>query len=451
MSATANGERIRHGEMKPPPLFGVSWRAAVLIALLVAASLWLSFRWLQPWPPRQLTIAAGPSGSLLLSHAERYREALAREGVTLIVRPTEGAGDNLGLLGDPNSGVDLAFVQGGQAGDPAARDVVMIASLYFQPMWIFMRRGEGVDTLAALAGRRVSTGMPGSGTHALAAPLLAANGVTSANATLIDLPSDRAKAAVNARQIDAAILVGGVRAPAIERALQDRSLVLVSLAHADAYAQRYRFLSRHTLYAGAIEFAPPLPDSDVALIATEVMLAARKDVNPAIVNLLLEVVRDAHDDQGYFEAAGEFPNVEQVDLPVSEDAVRHRRFGPSVMYRILPFWAAAFVERFVIIALPLLAVLVPVVRLLPSVLAWRVRSRIYRWYGELTLLEREVAAPTSGPPPIDRWLADLSRIERGVARINPPPNFASEAYTLREHIELVRRAAIARAASPGVV
>ena len=432
----------------PPALLGMTWRTAALLALLATACLWMSFRWLQPWPPRQLTIAAGPQHSLLLTHAEQYRDALAREGVTLVVRLTEGAGENMELLGDPQSGVDLAFVQGGQAGHVQAGKVVMIASLYFQPMWIFMRRGEAVDTLAALAGGRISTGMPGSGTHALVAPLLAASGVTLGNTRLIDLPSDRAQAALNARQIDAAFLVGGVRTPAVEAALQDQSLVLASLAYADAYAQRYRFLARRTLYAGAISFAPVAPEKDVALVATELMLAARSDINPAIVNLLLEVVRDVHDDQGFFETAGEFPNVEQVDLPVSEDAVRHRRFGPSILYRVLPFWAAAFFERFVIIVLPLLAVLVPVIRAFPSVLAWRIRSRIYRWYGELALLEREVAAPSVQPPPIDRWLADLQRIERAAARINPPASFASEVYTLREHIGFVRRAALARVAAP---
>lgn len=423
---------------------GYSWRAAALIVVLTALCIWASLQFLQPLPPRQLTIASGPSYSLFHRHAERYRAALEREGVTLIERPTEGAGENLALLADPTTGVDIAFLQGGQASASEARNLVMIASLYYQPLWIFVRRGEEIDSLAMLAGRRVATGMAGSGTHALAAPLLAANGVTPANATLIELPTDRAQASLNARQVDAAIFVGGVRTPAIAAALADPTLSLVSLAQVDAYPQRYPFLTRQTLYSGAIGFAPPLPPKDVALVTTEAMLAARDDINPAIVNLLLEVLRDVHDDQGFFERPGEFPNVEQVDLPVSPDAVRHRRFGPSLLYRYLPFWGATFVERFIIIVLPLLAVLVPVVRLLPHVVAWRVRSRIYRWYGELSLLEHEVASQNTNPP-IQKWLADVLRIERAAERFEPPASFASEAYTLREHIELVRRAILARA------
>jgi TRAP transporter TAXI family solute receptor len=424
------------------------WRFFALIAALAIGCLWLSFLYLQPLPPRTLTIASGPHYSLFHQHAERYREALKKEGVTLVERVTEGAGENLALLANPSSGVDIAFLQGGQAGSDEAKSLVMIASLYYQPLWIFVRRGEEIDSLSALAGRTISTGMPGSGTHALAAPLLAANGVTAENAKLVDLPTDRVQAALNARLIDAALIVGGAQLPAVTAALQDSTLVPISLAQADAYPQRYRYLTRRTLHAGTIRFKPLAPERDIALVATEAMLAAREDINPAIVNLLLEVLRDEHDDQGFFEAPGEFPNVDQVDLRVSPDAVRHRRFGPSLLYRFLPFWAATMVERFIIIVLPLLAVLVPIMRLLPAVVAWRVRSKIYRWYGELALLEREVAT-RSDSPPIEKWLTDLQRIERAAERVSPPANYASEVYTLREHIEFVRRAVLVRAAAPG--
>jgi hypothetical protein len=232
--------------------------------------------------------------------------------------------------------------------------------------------------------------------------------------------------------------------PAVAAALADPALDLVSLASADAYAQRYRYLSRRTLYGGAISFVPPVPSRDVALITTEAMLAARSTVHPAIINLLLETIRDEHDDQGYFETPGEFPNWDQVDLPVSPDAIRHKRFGPSPLYKYLPFWVATFVERFVIIVLPLLVVVLPVVQQLPKVINWRARSGIYRWYGELKLLEREVAL-RRGDPPIEKWLSDLDRIERAAEQIRTPASLASESYTLREHIRLVRSAVMAKA------
>jgi TRAP-type uncharacterized transport system substrate-binding protein len=367
-----------------------AWQVGIIVALLAAGCLWISFQFIEPVPSRQIVIASGPEGGLFHRHAQRYRESMERHGVAVIKRMTEGAGENMRLLSDPSSGVDIGFVQGGQAGGPEAKGVVMIVSLHYQPLWIFVQADERFDPLAALAGRTVAVGMTGSGTIVLATPLLAASGVTENNAKLAHMPVDRTRSALHTGEVDAAFLVGGVRSAAVTEALTDPTLELVSLAHANAYPQRYPYLSRRTLYSGAISFAPVVPARDIALITTEAMLAARDTLHPAIVNLLLETMRDEHEDQEFFEAPGEFPNVEQVDLPVSQDAMRHKRFGPSLLYRYLPFWVATFVERFIIIVLPLMLVVLPVIHCLPQVLNWRARSRIYRWYGELRLLERDV-------------------------------------------------------------
>ncbi len=426
-----------------------SWRIPALVAALTAACLWISFQFLEPIPPRTIVVASGPASSLYHQHAQRYREALARHGVRVVERMTEGAGENLRLLGDRASGVDIGFVQGGQGNSPEAAGVVMLASLYFQPLWIFTRKGQPIDSLVALKGRTVSIGMLGSGTNVLALPLLAASGVTADNTRLVHTPTDQARTALVNGDVDAAIMVGGARTPHVAAALGDASLELANLSQAEAFAQRWHHLARRTLYAGAVSFVPTDPPRDVALVMTEAMLAARHDLHPAIVNLLLETIRDEHDDQGYFEASGEFPNVEQVDLPVSAAALRHQRFGPSLLYRYLPFWVATVLEAFIIIVLPLLIIVLPVVRFLPSVMRWRVRSRIYRWYGELKLLERDVEL-RRGTLPIEKWLADLDRIEQAAGQVRTPDSFASESYTLREHIALVRRSVLARAggASP---
>ena len=424
------------------------WRVIAVGVVLVAGCLWVSFRFLEPIPPRKIVLASGPASSLYHLHAQSYKEALAREGVTLEERMTDGAGDNLRLLLDRNSGVDVGFVEGGVARFPEANSVVMVASLYYEPLWIFVRRGEPIDALAQLAGKRIGMDAPGSGTHAMALPLLAASNVTPANSSMLQMPPEQAIGALKIGYLDAMLIVGGVRTPAILTALKDPALGVVSLAQANAYPPRYPYLTQRTLPAGAIEFVPLVPARDVALVSTEAMLAARDDLHPAIVTLLLEITRDLHDDQGYFEGPNEFPNVEQVDLRVSPDAIRHKRYGPSLLSRHLPFWAAALLERFVILVVPLLVVMVPVIRFLPQVMSWRVRSRIYRWYGELTLLERDVRS-REGELPIERWLADLDRIQRSAERVTTPASFASEAYTLREHIDLVRRAVLAKAAAAG--
>ena len=418
-------------------------RTGVLVALLTALCLWVSFRFLDPIPPRRIVLASGPASGLYHHFAERYKEALAAEGVFLEERMTDGAAENYRLLLDRKSGVDLAFMQGGVATFPEADSLVMIASLYYEPLWIFTRRGEAVDALSSFAGKRISLGSPGSGTNMLATQLLRASEVTAENSTLLAIPTSRSVSALKEREIDVAMMVTGPRGAVLRAALTDPALELVSLAQADAYSRRLTFITQRMLPAGAVEFVPLIPPRDTALIATEAMLVARDNVHPAIVNLLLEVIRDVHNDRGYFEAPNEFPNVEKVDIRVSPDAVRHHRFGPSLLYRYMPFWVATTLERFIIIVVPLLAVLLPLFRFLPQIASWRVRRLIYRWYGQLIVLEHDVQA-REGDLPVTRWLSDLDRIERGVEHITTPASFASEVYTLREHIDLVRRAVLAK-------
>ena len=226
--------------------------------------------------------------------------------------------------------------------------------------------------------------------------------------------------------------------------MHDADISLLGIIRADAYVRRFSYISKLTLPAGTIDFGLRIPPEDVTLIGTKAMLAARDDLPPAIIDLLFEAAREIHSEKGYFEAPDEFPNTEPVDLPVSGDADRHRRFGPGLLHRYLPFLVATYLERLLIVLIPLLVLIVPVMNLLPQLLRWRARSRIYRWYGELKLLERDVER-RQGDLPIDRWLADLDRIEVAAARVRTPPSYASEAYTLREHIQLVRRNIMAKA------
>jgi TRAP-type uncharacterized transport system substrate-binding protein len=418
-------------------------RVAALIFVLVVALVWASAHYLQPAPPRHIVLASGLEDGLLHQYAQRYVEILARAGVTVEQRVTNGPGDNMRLLLDPHSGVDVAFMQGGVARFPEANDLVMLASLYYVPMWIFY---SGTDTLTQvneLRYRRIAVGVAGSGARAFAEPVLALNGLTGGNVTMLPMSNDAALRALRSGDVSAAIFVDGARNQAVWTALHDPNLKLLSFDRADAYHRLFPYITKLTLPAGVIDLAHNIPQKEVALIGTKVMLAARDGLHPALVDLLVDAAHEIHGGQGFFEEASEFPGMTQVDLRVSIDAAQHKRFGPSFLYRYLPFWVATMAERAIIILLPIAIVLVPLFNYLPQFLRWRVRSRIYRWYGELALLERDVATRT-GTLPKEKWLADLDRIERAVAQIHTPAGFASEAYTLREHIGLVRRAVTAR-------
>ena len=429
-------------------------RLVLLVVALCAVIVWATLYFLEPGPPRRVVIASGAEFGLYHQYAQRYKEILRVQGVTVIERTTGGASENLRLIADPKSGVDVAFMQGGVAGPPESDQLVMLASLYYEPLWIFYRNEATLTEISQLRGKRLAVGLPGSGARALADQLLALNDFTVGEGgegvtQVLPLGGNQAIDALKEGRVDAVLYVGGAQTPLVLAALRDPEIKLMSVERAEAYARRLPFISRLTLPRGTIDFGLDVPPRDVQLIGTKAMLVAREGLHPALVNLLIDAAREVHGGQGYFEAAGEFPGTTPVDLPVSADADQHRRFGPSFLYRYLPYWLAAIVERAIVIVLPLAVVLVPVLNFLPQIVRARVKARVYRWYAELETLERDVVTREKDLP-IAKWLHELDLIERAAERIHMPAKFASEAYTLREHIALVRRTILARAGSASV-
>jgi TRAP-type uncharacterized transport system substrate-binding protein len=423
-------------------------RGALVIAVLVALVVTITVQFTKPAPPRRIVLASGAAFGVYHRYAQRYQEMLARDGVTVEERMTSGAAENLRLLRDPGSSVDVAFLQGGIEAVPPT-DLVMIASLYYEPVWIFYRDAKRLTQIKQLAGKRIAVGAAGSGTHALADQLLAANdltvgaGIGRGNTDIVAIGGNDALTALKAGEVDATLFVGSADTEVIRHALLDPVVEVMSLDRADAYPRRFAYLTKLTLPRGTIDLGVDIPRDEVKMIATQAMLAGREDLHPALINLLYDAATEIHSKQGIFEAAGEFPKTTQVDIPVSPAADRHHRFGPSLLYRYLPFWVASVVERTIILLVPLAVILIPCVNYLPELLRWRIRSRIFRWYGELALLERDIGS-RQGSLPIAKWLEDLERIERAVGSMRAPARFASEVYTLREHIALVRHSVLSK-------
>lgn len=81
--------------------------------------------------------------------------------------------------------------------------------------------------------------------------------------------------------------------------------------------------------------------------------------------------------------------------------------------------------------------IVPAPRLVPTLYRWRVRSRVYRWYGALMAIERDMLG-TPTPEQHKEILTRLDDIQESVNNIKTPLSFADQLYVLREHISWVR-------------
>jgi len=426
----------------PTKLVTVSWRdllvivAPVLLVTVLAA--WLAVKFIRPAPPDSIVILTGPKESGYYNVAERYAKIIARSGVKVQVVETEGAQDNLRRLADRKVRADVGFVLGGLSEGIERNGLMSLGSMFVQPMLVFYRGKESVDRLSQLEGKRIAIGPEGSGTHVLAMKFLAANGMDKATSQLHDLDGDDAVEALKQGRIDAAFLMGElVRGQVTRDLLKVPGIKLMNFRQADGYLRRLRFLSRLTLPEGAFDLGLNLPPHDVELVGPTVELIAHDDLHPALSDLLIAAAREIHGPAGMYRKAGEFPAPLERDFPISEDAQRFYRSGAPFLYKKLPFWLASLVDRMLVVLVPLVVILIPATRIVPPVYRWRVRSRIYKWYGALMAIERDMLADPT-PEREQDILKRLHDIEESVNNLRTPLAYADQLYVLREHIGWVR-------------
>ena len=423
--------------------FGV-WRdlasVSVPTLLVIALAFGAAIHFIQPAPPDTVVMSTGPDGSLFQRYAEGYRQVFARNGITLRLIPSRGSVENLARLADPHQHVDVAFVQSGLRRMPADAHLVSLGSTSYEPLFILYRAPRALHRLADFAGRRLAIGHPGSGTEALALTLLEANGIRRGGPTrLLALAGDEAMRAVLAHRVDAVFLSGdSAKAGEIRRLLYTPGIRIFGFDQIGAYLHRFRYLNRVDLPMGLFDLGRNLPDRRTPLVAPSVEIVARAGLHPALVDLMIEAAQEVHSHATLLQAAGTFPSPEERDFPMSAEALRYYKSGKGLAYRYLPFWLASLVNRTMVLLLPVVILLLPAMRALPGMYAWRVRRRIYRHYGTLVALERESADVRPGTAAAAALLDRLNRIEREVIDMKLPNPFADEAYGLRQHVHFVR-------------
>lgn len=412
------------------------WFTVLGALLLVGIAFALAFRFVQPAPPNSLVMTTGPQDGGYHRAALRYQQILARDGVQLELRPSQGSLENVTRLTAAEAPVDVGFVQGGTVAAVNTPELLSLGTLYYEPLWVFYR-GTEAQEFSALRGKRLGIGPGLSGVHALGLQLLAVNDVVLPPTELLPTTGLEAADALIAGQLDAAFFVAPADSPAVERLLQAKGIRLLSLERAEAYVRRFPYLSRLTLPRGAIDFAANVPAHDVNLLAPTTHLLVRKDLHPALAYLLMRAAAEVHSDADLFSKRGQFPSGADSDFPLSPEAQRYYASGAPLLQRYLPYWAANLVDRMWVMLLPVLAVLVPLARIVPALYSWRNRSRIYRWYARLKELELQLEDEQSTDA-LRAMQAKLDDIERAVNHIPTPLAFSANLYSFRQHIDLVR-------------
>ncbi|MFO1036618.1 MAG: TAXI family TRAP transporter solute-binding subunit [Geminicoccaceae bacterium] len=403
-------------------------------ALVVALGFAAVYPFVKPAPPPQITVATGPEDGAYWHFAELYRAELAKSGVELVLRPTVGAVENVDLLQDPASGVDAGFVQGGLLGVDGADGLRALGTVFVEPVWVFSRLQPLPDRLDQLRGKRVAIDAERSGTSALALQLLAISGVGPKDATFLPLGNEAAADALIAGDADAIFLVAEATSPLVRQLAATPGIGLVDLRRAEAYRQAYPFLEHVVLNEGALDLGQGIPGSDIDLVAPKAVLVVRDDMHSALINLMMLALTRIHASGDVFSPPGTYPSPHGTEVPLADEAQRFYEHGPPILMRYLPFGAATLVDRAAILLLPILTLLVPLGRILPAAVDWRIKSRVWRRYAELADIERQAL----GGETLAAREA-LARVEGEITKLKLPISHAHLAYHLRQHVDLVRR------------
>jgi TRAP-type uncharacterized transport system substrate-binding protein len=428
------------------------WLIGPWLIGLVAMIFVINYFW-QPAPPHSIVMATGAEGGAAHRAGERYRDVLAKRGITVELRTTSGSLENRAKLLDDDAGISAAFVQTGSATMADVGWLSAVAGVYPEPLWIFYRIDEKVgekseakpgakkiiSQVTELKGRKIAIGDRGSGTRRVAVELFAAYGIdldTQPNSELNGIPA--AKALLN-REIDAVAVVTGEDSAQVQMLLREPNIGLLGFPQSAALTRHFPHFATVKLAPGMIDLANNIPPEEVPLIAAMSQLMIRSDLHPALIRVLAEAAKEIHHGSGWFHKADDFPTARGTDVPIHADAERYFTSGASFLQRHLPFWVSVWVERALILLVPLLAIGIPAARLLPALYNWRMRERVYRWYAEVRHLDSEAISAAPKGVDAEQILSKLNKIEARADNIRVPLAFARELYDLKVHIEFVRR------------
>ena len=409
---------------------------------LAVTLLMLAYWWLDPNPPKRVSLATGPAQSAYEEFGKRYAKALTAEGIEVVLVPSEGSAANLQLLREGK--VDLGFVQGGTSEYSTSdeENLSSLGSLFVEPLWLFYREDSArkvtptatLTSLTQLQGLRINMGTAGSGVPSLMGKLLDSNRIDQSTLQISKLEQTPATVAFLGGELDAIVFASAPESLMVQMLLQTPGVKLMNFAQSEAYSRRFAFLSPTLLPRGVVDLAGNIPPEDVRLVAPTTALITRNTTHPALLQLFAQAGNEIHGAAGWFKRAREYPNIENNELPMAKEAERAIKAGSPMLQRYLNFWVANLVERMWLVMGIIIAVLLPLSRIVPPLYAFRVRSRIFKWYGQLRNIENRIDFEDNRA-----LLQELNQLETRAEKIAVPLSYTDELYALRNNIHLVRK------------
>jgi TRAP-type uncharacterized transport system substrate-binding protein len=413
-----------------------AWLLILLLLSLFAVVIWLA----KPAPPKHVLIGTGAVGDSYEDLALKYVDFFKKNGVTLELEKTKGAEENLQRLKDPNDRMQAAFIQGGViANREQAQGLQSLGSVEYEPLWIFFRKdlfGANAMPNFELLEHPISIGEPGSGTyfHALQLLQLTHRDLTKNFKTL---SNNEAVEAFKKGTIDAVVMVDGLDSENVQAMINDPNARVAGFKKAEAFARLLPFYHVLTIPEGSLNLPRNEPSRTIQTIAPTTNLVIDPNMHPAIQLLFLQAAEKVNSGRSFFASYGEFPAYKDSVIEESDVAKSFYENGAPSMLEYMPFWLAEFLNRMVILLLPMAAFAYPILKSMPAYRLRRVRSRLNEVYGALKLFEQELETDYD-PTQHDAYLKRLDELDKHAQQLRVPRAVVSEYYTLRTTIDFVR-------------
>ena len=394
--------------MRPDPIsllrFGVPLLAVGLLSLAVVIAI----------PPSVVTIETGPVNGSYYEAALKYRDIMRRHGIDLELLSRPDSAEIVKDVDRAGSGVDIGFTA--SALNPGRfPDVLAAGAIELQPLFIFYNAGLGqIAAIRSLRGKHIVLPAQQSASSVTALQVLSLYGITPANTRIGFMPLADAAHELEAGEADAGFFMLAPGNALVAELFHSDILRALGISDGKGITRHLPFLRTVSLPHCAVDIDGNVPKDDLDLLAATVHVVVRRDINPAVLYMLLEAMKEVHHGATLISDAGDFPTIARTeDLP-HPLAVDYAKSGLPWTYRHMPLALASLFDRYVVFVLTwyIFTEIYKNVRFLSELCTLVVENFCLRL---LTHIERtaERGLPVSG-----HRLVVLNVIERALARTN---------------------------------
>lgn len=406
---------------------------AVILILVVTM-----FVFARPSMPDRVLLYTGSKQSAYYDFGVRLARDLRDRGLHADVVVTDGAIDNLRMLTGRTQAVALAPATvdwQGQLGDEAAQ-LAALASVGFEPFWLFHRSDLPIERISDLTQRTLATEGTGTTSHNLAVELIKLNGLTD-ELEVVPLPgrtSERALDGFAAGKIDAVFVSGQAESTVVASMLHSELATLLSLDRAVAYSKRISGTTVIQAPEGVFDFARNVPARNAQTLGNATCLVAHKSIDRNIVPMLLVSVENVLHDSPSLFSSEHFPSSRHLTLPLEPSARRFFRQGEVGLSKYLPYKIVRILNHLGFFVLPILTVAAVLLKGLPIVLRIIGNMQMKAWFRRLESVEKRHAAGGDQR----QLLEDLDSVDRDSAKAFVPRSNVQEYIDFRQFLHDMR-------------